>query len=141
MKEKKSGYKSILYCLADQIKQMYYFKDKFEKKEIDFIPLSFRGEYHGASYPNSYIEREKGAINISYEALKRGEKIWVESYLLSLRAKDRLCKARKIFMQIEPDGMAHRCSGPKFNNNLLGNLFDDNFKLLDKLSFCIKAYC
>ena len=141
LKERGVSIKVSYVAYPAQLKQMSYFKGKFEKKGIDFVLLLFKGEYQGLSYPDDYSESEKNLIKASSELLKTEGKIWMENYPLSLKTKDGLCKAGQKYIHIDPDGMVYRCGECKIDNNLLGSFIDENFKLLDRPQPCVKEPC
>lgn len=126
-----------------QMGQMKFFRDRFTKKGLYFIPLAFRGTYNGMNYPDAYTEEEKKQIYSVTESLETEHKERVKKQLDQIRSKNRLCRAGQVYARIDTDGTVYRCghsiSSP--NNKPIGNFFDEGFKLLEEPLPCEQEFC
>lgn len=117
-----------------QLKQMQFYKNKFEQRGFSFIIQPFWGKYQGRSYPESYSEDEKKIIT-----LLLGNQEQIEYRLNQRVTSGKLCLAGQIHAVIEPNGLVKRCGfsseGP------IGNFLDKNFKLFDSPLPCASTYC
>jgi len=111
------------------------FFDKIKKwieyasgKKVIMKLIPFIGDYNGIKYPEGYTEEEKEFLGIN--------KKWENN----VKTKGKPCKAGMKSALIFPDGKVARCGqiGEKF---LLGYIWDDNFRLLDKPLPCEGEYC
>lgn len=142
----KNGYdvKVQYVSYPPQLEEIKNFKDKFSKAGFHLIPLPFRGTYNGRNYPDAYTERERELIYNAIENLEGGHKSRVEQMLEQVKSKGRLCGAGHIYARIDADGTAYRCghyTTDKFNNKSLGNIFDNEFELLDSPLLCEQEVC
>lgn len=148
---KESGFNNICVqyvTYPPQLGKMKYLQDKFVENNLYFIPLPFRGIYNGRKYPESFTDDEKGFIHGAVENLKTEHKMRVENQLTQVKSKGRLCKAGQVYARIDSDGEAFRCGHYTTNpDNVpnwpwsLGNIFKENFKLLDEPLPCEKNVC
>ena len=93
----------------------------------------FYGRYQGKSYPDGYTEEEKKLI--SYYAGARGGKKYEPKVI---RQKGKICAAGYHYGVIKPNGDVFRCAG---SEELIGNIFKDNFSLRDKPYYCDAEEC
>ncbi len=133
---KESGIGSHIFYLAypPQIKFIKYYSDKFSNLGMPMEVLTFWGQYNGKSYPQSYTQEEKELIE-PYLSCREEEKFQLEAK----QVKGKLCRAGQVYANIKADGLAFRCGGN--DGEPIGNLFNNNFKLLDEPSPCKSEFC
>lgn len=126
-----------------QLEQMEYFRNRFIEKELYFIPLPFRGVYEGKTYPAAHSDREKKIIYNNAKHLTNEHQQRVDKHLNQVASESRICKAGQIYARVDADGTVYRCGqyATKSNNGKIGNLFDDNFKLLAQPLPCEQEIC
>jgi len=118
-----------------QLKQLNFYREIFNKENLDFAVLSFWGKYNGIDYPSGYTEEERHIIDADL-GQRHGECFQL-SPIQSPRGK--LCYAGCLYACIHPDGRTLRCGGGDYE--IIGNFFDDNFKLLDEPQPCRSDTC
>ena len=128
---KKHGFLAefINYCcwpplLAKIPEYVKLFKDNGLTLKI----IPFYGTYNGINYPDGYTKEEKELLGIN--------EVWESN----VKRKGTLCAAGKSSALIFPDGKVARC-GQIGERILVGNIFDENFKLLDNASPCDVDLC
>lgn len=133
---KEKGMTQLVNYLAypPQIKFIRYYKEKFAGYRIPLSVMTFWGQYNGKDYPQGYTQEERQLIE-PYLGNREGEKFQLEPKLV----KGRMCKAGQIYAIIKTNGSVFRCGGS--HPELLGNLFNDNFSLLDYPSPCKSEFC
>jgi MoaA/NifB/PqqE/SkfB family radical SAM enzyme len=140
LKLKEKGFTNGVSYVAwpGQIKNINLYKKIFNKEGIDFYLQSFFGEYQGKKYPENYSEEEKEII-LPFLGKRGNEKFQTEK----LVTKGKLCNAGVKYGVIHPDGTVLTCGGITNNHNqkIIGNIFDKNFKLLEKPRECISDLC
>lgn len=119
-----------------QIQRFPYYKERFDKFGINLSIQSFFGEYKGVRYPDGYTDEEKKIIMPNIDS--RGGKDFQTG---PLTTKGRLCAAGKRYGVIHPDGKVLRCGGIDSMDSAIGNLGDENFKLLDRSLPCTSEAC
>lgn len=119
-----------------QIQRLSYYQDRFGKVGINLSLQSFFGEHKGLRYPDGYTGEEKGIImpNIG----NRGGKPFQTEPIVT---RGRSCAAGRRYGVIHPDGKVLRCGGINSEDSIVGNLFNENFKLLDKSLPCASEIC
>lgn len=142
---KESGFQVCVQYVSypPQLGMMKYYKDKFEAVGFYFIPLPFRGKYNGMSYPSAFTDEERRLIYSTTEHLATEHKERVEKQLNQLNTKNRLCNAGSTYARIDNDGTVYRCGNSVSDplNVSIGNLFDENFKLLERALPCQEEFC
>jgi len=136
VKEKGFGSGINFVAYPPELKRMEYFKDKFEIRGLNFLPLPFRGLYKDIIYPGGYTENEKKLI-YGYCAPKDDsseQKANLKAMLSPPKTKGRLCYAGQKFACIESNGTVYRCSDSR--NTILGDFFDKDFILFEKPMPC-----
>jgi MoaA/NifB/PqqE/SkfB family radical SAM enzyme len=133
---KEKGMSDRIWYLAypPQIKLLQYYKEKFDKYEIPLSVMTFWGEYNGIKYPQGYTQEEKN-IFMPYLGNREGEKFQLEPK----EVKGKLCHAGQRYAVIKADGLVYRCGENYFRS--IGNLFNDDFKLLDEPLACESEFC
>ncbi len=132
---KKQNHNSVFYlAYPPQIKLINHYKERFAEFGITLEVLSFWGEYRGLKYPQGYTQEEKDILS-PYMATREGERFQLEPKSV----KGKLCKAGHISGAIKPDGNVFRCGG--MGSSSIGNIFSDDFKLLDKAIPCASEFC
>jgi len=133
---KKYGFSGGVCYLAypPQMDKIDYYRQKFEENGINFALAAFWGEYNGKKYPESYTEQEKEKI-----APFIGDAARIKYHLEGQKTLGKLCRAGNIYASIKADGNVTRC-GP-LSHKSIGNIFDDNFRLLDKPMPCEAEIC
>lgn len=121
-----------------QIEDIPLYREEFEKEGFWLCLLTFWGEYNGKKYPGAYTPHEKQIINPNLGE-RSGENFQVEPIIV----QGKMCNAGHTYAAIHPDGKALRCGGGSWEkeDTAVGNLFDDNFKLLTEAKPCISKYC
>jgi len=133
---KKRGFSGGVCYLAypPQMDRIEYYRDKFEEKGINFALAAFWGEYNGKKYPEGYSEEEKKMI-----APYIGDPDRIKYHLEGRKTKGKLCRAGYCYASIKADGAVTRC-GP-LSHKPIGNIFDKDFKLLEKPEPCEAEVC
>lgn len=121
-----------------QIKDIVVYREKFAKIGFRLCILSFWGTYNGKSYPDSYTEEESQIITPNL-GKRSGEQYQIKPVI----TQGKVCNAGHTYATIHPDGKALRCGGGswKEEDSAVGNIFDDNFRLLDNPRPCTSKYC
>ena len=135
---KENGFTDNINYLAypPQIKQIPYYKKRFNQKGLSVSVMTFWGKYRGVTYPNGYTEEERGVIS-AHLGKRAGEEFQLTPKKMP---KARLCRAGQRYAVIQADGNVIRCGGSDLNETI-GNFFDENFKLLDHPLPCKAEYC
>jgi len=110
------------------IKDIPAYIEKFNSLGHQLKIIPFWGTYENREYPHSYTEEEKRRLNID------------EQWYKNVRKKGTLCWAGKRTVLIFPDGKVARC-GQIGERMLIGNFFDEDFKLYDRPLPCDAEYC
>jgi len=121
-----------------QIKDILVYRKKFEENGLQMVVLTFWGKYNNQNYPDSYTEEEREIINPNL-----GKRSGAEYQTKPIITQGKECNAGHTYATIHPDGKALRCGGGSWENedSSLGNIFDYDFKLLDKPQPCTSKYC
>ncbi len=121
-----------------QIEQLPRYRESFQKRGFRLSILTFWGKYNGKEYPNSYTEQEKAIISPNL-----GNRSGAEFQIKPVITEGKLCKAGSVYATVHPDGKALRCGGGSWQreDSPLGNIFDDDFRLLDEAMPCTSKYC
>lgn len=125
----------VYVAYPPQIKQVNYYKTKFEHVGLSLSIFTFWGEYNGINYPAGYTDEEKEIIG-PYIGDRCGEKFQI----IPKKVKGLLCNAGHRHAVIGLDGHVNKCGGAD-PHIVIGNFFDENFKLLDKPQLCNSEYC
>ncbi len=133
LRENKVNCQLFYIAYPPQMKQINYYRDKLKTEELYISILPFYGRYNEANYPGSYTQEERRLIGGN---LKEPDKY--PDQMIS--KEERLCQAGYRFAVIQPDGNINKCNEPQ-GDSLVGNLFDIDFKLLDKPSKCKLKNC
>lgn len=135
LQENKFTNKVAYLAYPPQIKQIDYYRKGFENEGFTMEVMTFWGEYNGVSYPAGYTEEEREMIKPCLGE-RSGEKFQLTPKKME---KGKLCHAGHRYAVINADGEVARCGG--FSSELIGNFFDENFKLLDQPLSCNSEYC
>lgn len=138
LKEYKFGNKIAYLAYPPQIKQINYYKERFEKEDFFLSVMTFWGNYKGIDYPAGYTDEEKEMIK-PYLGERGGETF----QLTPKKVKGMLCRAGQVSAVIHPNGTTLRCGGDLFSDSdlIIGNFFDEDFRLLDKPQPCESEHC
>ncbi|MBU4590013.1 MAG: hypothetical protein KKG01_03725, partial [Candidatus Omnitrophica bacterium] len=119
-----------------QVPRFPYYQERFNRFGINLSVQSFFGTHNGLKYPDSYTDEERKIImpNIGNRG---GKPFQTETFT----TKGRPCAAGKRYGVIHPDGKVLRCGGINSEDSIVGNLFSENFKLLDKSLPCTSQIC
>lgn len=117
-----------------QLKLFDHYKEQFDKFKVPLVVMTFWGNYNGVNYPEGYTQQEKVIIEPYL-----GDRAGKEFQLEPKKVKGKLCRAGQIYADIKADGTVFRCGGSKAQS--IGNLFSDNFNLLDKPMLCESEFC
>jgi len=139
VKKIKKIHRCVVYlAYPPHIKDLLKYKKIFEDNGLVFSVLTFWGMYDGKKYPDSYTDEEKKIIGISISA-RGGEKFQTEPFIPT----GKLCNAGHRYGSIQPDGKVLPCGGAAntVKMDFIGNIFDPDFKLLDKPMVCPAKTC
>ncbi|MCX5694693.1 MAG: radical SAM protein [Candidatus Omnitrophica bacterium] len=134
IKERGFGDRISYVAYPPQIKSMHYYMDKFRKHGIYTQVVTFWGEYENVQYPLGYTDEERKIIEPDL-GIRRNEKF----QLVPKSVKGRLCRAGQVYADIKSDGSVVTCGGN--NPRLVGNLFNDDFKLWEDPQPCQSEIC
>lgn len=140
---KNKGFKIYVNFVAypPQLKQLVYYKKRFEEVGLDFIIIPFRGYYNDLVYPESYTQQEKEmfqTLNNEEEHIK-DEKF--KHQVEKISPKGELCRAGQDYAVIDSDGIVTRCGEARGREEPIGNIIEGNFKFLDHPSPCSQLDC
>jgi len=133
----------LLQCVSyvawpPQISRIDYYTEKFRHYGISISIQSFFGEYKGLWYPDAYTEEDKQII-LPCIGERGGKPFQTEPF----KTKGKLCAAGQRYGVIHPDGKVLRCGGINSCEgvSIVGNLFEEGFKLFDQPSPCAFEIC
>lgn len=133
----------LLNCVSylawpPQILRIGYYTQKFRRHSISISIQSFFGEYKGLRYPDAYTKEDKQII-LPQIGERGGEPFQTEPF----KSKGKLCAAGQRYGVIHPDGKVLRCGGINSceGASIIGNLFEQGFRLLEKPSPCTFDIC
>ncbi|MFA7074317.1 MAG: radical SAM protein [Endomicrobiaceae bacterium] len=115
-------------CYPPHIPKLMDYVKMFKDNGLTIKAIPFCGQYEGKSYPDSYTAQEKEILGIN--------DVWETN----VKRKGTLCAAGQKSALIFPDGKVARC-GQIGERVLVGNIFDKDFKLLDKPQECDVDIC
>jgi MoaA/NifB/PqqE/SkfB family radical SAM enzyme len=133
---KDKGFGNIISYVAypPQLKRLPYYAEEFRQQGFLLSVLTFWGRYNDISYPQGYTNEERAAI-APYLGIREGEKFQLEPKVV----KGRMCCAGQRHATIKADGTVYRCGGS--HSQVIGNFFQDDFRLLDKPLVCESETC
>ena len=123
-----------------------------ERNNMEFKIIPFHGTFQGRTFPNEYSDTEKRLLKDAAEASINKElnfqwlswcvdKVDFNSNGKSSRNTPRLCRMGQLYARITPEGVVTRCCIPEKGDNKIGNIFDDDFKLLNEPALCWIENC
>ncbi|MDD5102359.1 MAG: hypothetical protein PHH62_05185, partial [Endomicrobiaceae bacterium] len=115
-------------CYPPHISKLMDYVKLFKDNGLTIKAIPFCGNYNDKNYPDSYTVEEKEILGIN------------EVWEANVKRKGTLCAAGQKSALIFPDGKVARC-GQIGERILVGNIFDKNFKLLDKAQECDVDIC
>jgi MoaA/NifB/PqqE/SkfB family radical SAM enzyme len=121
-----------------QIEKIPIYRERFAKIGFNLSVLTFWGKYAEKAYPGAYTQEEKKIISPSLGS--RGGESFQTKPLIT---QGKLCNAGHIYATIHPDGEAIRCGGGSWErqDEPIGNIFDDDFRLLEGPRPCTSRFC
>lgn len=133
---KNAGMAGVVNYLAypPQIEFINYYREQFAKHGLSLFVMTFWGEYKGISYPQGYTQQDRELIQPCL-----GHRQGKNFQLTPKEVKGKLCRAGQKHAVIKADGAVYRCGGN--TPDLIGNLFSDDFKLLDQPLPCTSEFC
>lgn len=133
---KKGGFKGGVCYLAypPQMHKIRYLSERFKNEGIDFALAAFWGECNGKKYPAAYTQEEKEMMRPFL-----GDADRLTYHLNAQSPKGKLCNAGYTYADIQADGNVVRCA--PLGNKSIGNITDENFRLLDKPYPCDSDSC
>lgn len=138
LKAKGFGDRVAYLAYPAYLKQIDYYRRRFEAEGLYITVMTFWGEYNNISYPAGYTQEERDIIE-PYLGERSGEKFQLTPKKM---AKGRLCHAGHRYAVINADGNIYRCGSQLFNSDyVMGNFFGDNFQLLKGPVPCISDCC
>lgn len=132
------GFTNYVSYLAypPQISLIDFYRNQFSRENISLFVMTFWGNYNGIEYPQGYTDEEKSIIDGCL-----GDRLGEKFQLVPKKDfKGKLCHAGHYYAVIQPNGTAIRCGGSGLNE-VIGNFFDKNFKLLDRPLSCNAEFC
>lgn len=121
-----------------QIEDIPKYRENFQAKGYRLSILTFWGKLNHKDYPASYTQIEKEIISPNL-GKRSGEEFQIKPVI----TEGKLCKAGHTYATVHPDGKALRCGGGSWEreDSPLGNIFDEEFRLLDEAMPCTSRYC
>lgn len=119
-----------------QIPLLRNFVQKFKEEGLGVFVQSFFGEHNGVRYPEGYSDAEREIIS-PFLGERGGESFQITEN----QTKGKLCYAGVLYGVIHPDGSVLRCGGLNSGDKRIGNILDDDFKLLDDAYPCASEIC
>ncbi|MBD3253178.1 radical SAM protein [Candidatus Pacearchaeota archaeon] len=130
------------------LKEIDNIYNKFKKQNIPIRPEGFRGKYNKKEYPENYTDKEVKIMNFFLKQYQKNnknpgsmidnKKYQKELLGSSLCFKEIICRAGKDHIAIDYRGNVKRCHS---EDMILGNIFDDNVKILEKPLPCKSKKC
>ncbi len=116
--------------IKDIDKYKRIFKERGCNHNISLQP--YNGIFNNKTYPDSYTEEERKIIGLSV-GNRGGENFVMKTF----SPKGKKCNAGRTYGQISPKGDVKKCGGWSEGEDVfIGNIFDPNFKMLEKSSVC-----
>jgi radical SAM superfamily enzyme YgiQ (UPF0313 family)/MoaA/NifB/PqqE/SkfB family radical SAM enzyme len=119
-----------------QIPYIEHYAGKFKEYGVEMFVQPFFGEYKGTRYPEGYSEAERKTM-LPYLGDRGGKPFQTTAY----PTKDKLCYAGCRYGVIHPDGSVLRCGGLNNQDAKIGNILEDNFRLLTVPAPCLAETC
>jgi MoaA/NifB/PqqE/SkfB family radical SAM enzyme len=115
------------------------YKQIIEERGFDFKLIPFHGEFEGKTYPKHYTEEESALLkevsgNSIATQLNTRWYEWEVEKKETQEVKGKLCRMGQLYAKITPDGEVTRCCAS--GSGRLGNIFDEDFRLLDAPAPC-----
>ncbi|MFH0790844.1 MAG: radical SAM protein [Candidatus Omnitrophota bacterium] len=138
LREHNFGNTVVYLAYPPQLKLLNHYHNRFANQWLSLSVLTFWGKYNGLDYPLSYTDEEREILS-PYLGERAGEKFQTSPK----EVKGKLCRAGQTYAMIHSDGTAFRCGGANFSDRdlVIGNLFDENFKLIDAPLPCSSEHC
>jgi len=133
---KRAGFKGGICYLAypPQMRQIDSVRRRIEEAGINFALAAFWGEYAGKQYPESYTEEEREFMQPFL-----GDNNRITYHLNSESPRGKLCNSGYKYAGVHANGDVVRC-GP-LADKVIGNIMDEDFRLLDKPFPCEADAC
>lgn len=114
------------------------FRRQFEAVGLLFTVHPFFGVYKGQKYPDSYNEKERQMMRPSL-----GNKDGRVFETKTVYTKGKLCLAGSRYGIVHSNGNVSRCGAYSsgYGKPVVGNIFDDNFRLWDEPAVCDYDEC
>lgn len=129
LKEKGFLSEFINFCAYPPfLKELNRYIEKVKRSGEKLKVIPYIGKYNGRDYPDGYLNEEKKILGLD------------EKWEKNVKRKGSLCAAGCKSALIFPDGKVARCGqiGERF---LIGSIFSDDFKLLEKPLSCDVDLC
>lgn len=150
-----NGYPSTIAYVAypPHLEKIKYFKSIVEEKNIMFKIIPFNGEYKRKCYPRDYTTQERllmeglasDSLNTHLNEINERWYEWnVKRQPQQIKKEGRLCRMGQMYAIIHPDGLVSRCCTRKDDGSfleVLGSIYDENFRLLDEPAPCKAERC
>lgn len=150
-----NGYPSTIAYVAypPHIEKIPYFKSVVEEKGIMFKIIPFQGKFRAKHYPQDYTVQERslmeGFTTDSQDPyLNELNTRWYEWNVKrdekQKEKKGKLCRMGQMYAIIHPDSKVTRCCARDIDGSfkeVLGNIFDHDFRLLDDPVPCEAESC
>jgi MoaA/NifB/PqqE/SkfB family radical SAM enzyme len=129
----------------EQLGGLKDFQEIITSMGVNFAPLPFRGIYKDKVYPSSFNDTDKAAItNIAGKLETPKEVRWVNDLVTQVKSLGKKCNAGRYYCRVDSDGTAYVCAKAAMKNKdryVLGNIFEDTFKLNDEPVTCEQETC
>lgn len=119
-----------------------------KKNNVEFKIIPFSGVFEGRVFPKGYSDAEKRLLKEAAEnsVNKELNSQWLRWHVNKEESNNeekkdeessRLCRMGQMYARILPDGKVTRCCIPvNESDNKIGNIFDEDFELLDEPALC-----
>ena len=133
--------KTIMYlAYPTVVEHIPRYKRLFEEQGFMFQVLSFWGKYNGLEYPQGYTDEQKKTIGLSLGVRDESN---CKFQLEPVTTRGKSCNAGHTYILVHPNGDAYRCGGGnwKEQHQPFGNVFSEEFRLLEKPEPCESDHC
>jgi len=136
---RKHGFTANVCYLAypPQMPQMAEFKRKFTEKGLHMNMAIFWGNHKGQDYPFAYTPEEKRLIKDVIGSETGPESVNLEP----LPINGKVCGAGQRYAVVQANGKVFRCGQLGHEEMSIGDIFDPEFKLMEKAQPCTVDYC
>jgi molybdenum cofactor biosynthesis enzyme MoaA len=140
---KENRFSVSITCVAypPLLKQVGEFKEKFEKKGLDFVIQPFSGSFNGIKYPGTYSQEE---MNLLKNYVDKSSSKDINSSIFNHKTKlsvatdgnkqEKICRMGQMYARIDRLGNIFRCCAKE--SPKIGNIIDRGLELLSGPAYC-----